>query len=313
MKKQSPRPRARSSSSSSIPLRHQFDHEVPTVIHNPEEKMNALARLAHRIIKHPEKYAIWVLGILGVVLASVIFSNWSSSGPAKESEVWTKLYAETKPEDLAETAKHYPGTAASQWALLRAASEYYNLGMADLPNNRDVAVSNVDRARALYEQVEKDAPKDSFQARVAALGVARCWEARNELAKAIEQYENVAASWPDSPEAGQAKQLAETLKKPEAVAFYKELFTYNPPKVTLPPFGDERLNFPGMPGGASPTRPGMTSPSSTVPPRPVEVTPPDISEIRPAPAPGTGQLPDDVFARPKQPEPKGKTPPKTPQ
>ena len=53
--------------------------------------------------------------------------------------------------------------------------------MGDLPNNRDVAVSNLKRALALYEQVEKEAPKDSFQARAALLGKARCLEARNEL------------------------------------------------------------------------------------------------------------------------------------
>ena len=52
-------------------MRHQFDHEVPTVIHHPEEKMTALARLTHRIIMDPGKYATWALGILAVVLAII--------------------------------------------------------------------------------------------------------------------------------------------------------------------------------------------------------------------------------------------------
>ena len=230
----------------------------------------------------------------------MVFTNWTSSSGTKNSEVWAKLYAETKPEDLAETAKRYPGTVASEWALLHAANEYYALGMADLPNNRDVAVSNINRALGLYEQVEKEAPKDSFQARAAALGTARCLEARNELARAIEQYEKIATTWPDSPEATKAKELADALKKPEAAAFYKELFTYNPPKVTLPPLGDERLNFPG----GSSTRPGVTSPSSTVPGMPVEVTPPDITEIRPAPGLAPGNCPTTSLCRPRSPSPR---------
>ena len=46
----------------------------------------------------------------------------------------------------------------------------------------------------------------------------------------------------------------------------------------------------------------MTSPTKTVPSAPVEVTPPDITEIKPAP--GTGQLPLDVFTPEKKAEPK---------
>jgi hypothetical protein len=300
--------RSRSGTTTPIPVRHQFDHEVPTVIHHPEEKMTALARLTRRVIMEPGRYATWVLGILVVVLAFVVATNWSSSARSKTSEVWTKLYSETKPEDLAETAKLYPGTVAAEWALLHAANEYYASAMGDLPNNRDVAASNLKKALGLYEQVAKDAPSDSFQARAAILGKARCLEARNALAEAIEQYELVATKWPDSPEAAQAKLFAEALKKPEAVSFYKDLYAYSPPKMTLPPLGNETLDFPAKKGGIGSARPGSSSLLDVVPGAPVEVTPPDISEIRPAP--GTGQLPLDVFT----PETKAdtKTPPKAP-
>jgi hypothetical protein len=300
MKKQSLR--RRSVSATPIPVRHQFDHEVPTVIHHPEEKMTALARLTHRVIKDPGKYATWALGILVIALGLVVASNWTSSSRTKSTEVWTKLDSATKPEDLTETAKAYPGTIASQWALVRAANEYYNTAMGDLPNNLEVAVSNLRRALALYEQVVKEAPVDSYQARSALIGKARCLEARNELANAIEQYELVVKNWPDSPEADQAKKLAEALKKPEAAAFYKELYAYSPPKVTLPPLGNERLNLPGRTGGIPSSSPGASGLGGRML-GPLEVTPPDISEIRPAPA---ADLPANVFtpetkAKPKAP------------
>jgi hypothetical protein len=293
MKKQSLR--RRSVSATPIPVRHQLEHEVPTVIHNPEEKMTALARLTHRVIKNPGKYVSWALGILVVVLSIVIASNWTSSSSTTTTQVWTRLDSATKPEDLTDTAKAYPGTIASEWAFVRAANEYYNTAMADLPTNVEVAVSNLRKALDLFEQVAKEAPKDSYQARTALLGKARCLEARNYLAKAIEQYDLVVKNWPNSPEAEQAKKLAEAIKKPEAAAFYKELYAYSPPKVTLPPLGNERLNFPGRTGGMPSSSPGATSPRGML--GPLEVTPPDISEIRPAP---TADLPSNVFT----PEPK---------
>jgi hypothetical protein len=309
MKKQSLRSRSRSGSGSTppvpIPVRHQFDHEVPTVIHHPEEKLTALARLTRRIILEPGKYSTWALGILAIALAIVFASNWNSTGRSKTSELWNKLYTETKPDALAETAKRYAGTAASEWALLHAANEYYATAMSDLPNNRDVAVSNVKRSLELFEQIIKDAPKDSFQARAALLGKARCLEARNELKLAIEQYELVVQNWPGSPEAAAAKQFAEALKKPDAANFYKDLFAYSPPKVTLPPLGNEKFNFPGSSRG---TRPPSAGAAGAVPGQPVEVTPPDLNEIKPAP--GTGALPIDVFAPEKKPE--TKTPPVAP-
>ena len=320
MKKQPLRSRSRSGSApgsgsgsgstTPIPVRHQFDHEVPTVIHHPEEKMTALARLARRLLLEPGRLATWALGILAVIVAVYVAANWTSSSRTKTSELWNSLYTETKPEVLAENARKYPGTAASQWALLHAANEYYTTAMGDLPNNRDVAISNVRKALELYEQIAKEAPKDSFQARAALVGKARCLEARYELPQAIAQYELVASTWPGTPEAEQAKEFAEALKKPEAAAFYKELFAYSPPRVTLPPLGNERLNFPGSSSAKGAASKGSTSPSTTVPPPPVEVTPPGVNELKPAPA--TGQIPIDVFGPETKPDAKTKTPPKAP-
>ena len=76
----------------------------------------------------------------------------------------------------------------------------------------------------------------------------------------------------------QAKHSQAQLKKPDAAAFYKELYAYSPPKVTLPAMGNEKLDFPGR----SRTSPGLNDSPPRIP-GPVELTPPDISEIRPAP------------------------------
>ena len=51
-------------------------------------------------------------------------------------------------------------------------------------------------------------------------------------------------TWPDSAEASLAKQMAAELEKPDAAAFYKELYAYTPTKVTLPPGGTQDFSLP---------------------------------------------------------------------
>ncbi len=288
MKKQMPT--TRSQVTPPIPLRHQLEHEIPTVIHHPEEQMTALGRVAFHVMQDPRKYSTWALaGLLGI-LAIVVVSNFSSGRSSRDAEAWTKLEAAKKAEDRVEVAKEYPRSPVSTWALLQAATEYHNLALADLPNNHDVALGYFKKALDLFNQVEKEAPKDSFQARAAAWGKARSFEAKSDLPKAIEEYERIAKTWPDTPEAAQAKELAESLKQPEAMNFYRELYTYAPTKVTLPPLGTDILNLPSTgvnPPGSMSTVPPLPTPLVEMP---LDVSPPTaierakVEEVKPAKA-----------------------------
>ena len=156
---------------------------------------------------------------LGIVLLSNLFLA-SSSGRA---DLWSKLELAKSPADRLQVAEDNPDSPVATWARLEAATEYYNQGFSDLPNNRDAALPNLKKALDQFEIVAKDAPADSPQARAAALGKARTLEARNEIAKAIETYRQVEKRWPGSPEAGQAKQLADVLDKPEAAGVLQGL------------------------------------------------------------------------------------------
>ncbi len=296
--------------------RHQFEHQVPTVIHDPEENMMLLARWTHRAMKDPVKFWGAIAAIVVLLLGSVVLSSVVWTGSSANSEVWAKMASVKSAADRAALAEEFPGTPAATWARLQAASQYYSQGFADLPNNRDVALPNLQKAIANFDDVIRDAPKDSPQARAAAFGKARALEARNELSKAIEQYEIVVKNWPGSVEAGEAKKLAEALKKPDAAAFYKELYAYAPTKVTLPPDSTQNLNFPlvpspasanpgvlpaeSMPGGLLPSIPLLPPP----PPSPVtkgEAAPaksPDAGKSAgPAkPVPSSAGLPENPFA-----------------
>jgi tetratricopeptide (TPR) repeat protein len=281
MKKQSPRAGS-SSGSTPIPVRHQFDHVVPTVIHHPEEQMTALGRLVHHVLQDPRKFSTWALSLALGMLAVVVIWNLTTGRQIQSSEAWTKLEAAKKAEERLDVAKDFPNSPAASWALLQAADEYYNLALADLPNNRDVALPLFKKALDLFDRVASEAPKDSFQACAAALGKARSLEARGELGKAIDQYELVAKNknWLGTPEADQAKLIAQALQKPEAAGFYKELYAYSPTKVTLPALDKEVLDLPST--GVNPPGDRMTPPPPPTPAVriPLELAPPTVEEKR---------------------------------
>jgi tetratricopeptide (TPR) repeat protein len=310
-----------------IPVRHQLEHEVPTVIHHPEEKMTALGRLTFHVLQDPRKYSTWILAVLLCILAVIAVTNFSSGGRSKNSEAWTKLESAKKADERVEVAKEYPKSAVSRWALLQAATEYHNLALADLPNNRDVALPLFKKALDLFDQVASEAPKDSFQARAALWGKARTLEARSDLPQAIEQYELVAKTWPGTPESNEAKQIIEALKQPEAVSFYKELYTYSPTKITLPPLGSEDIRLPStgvLPSDLNSLVPALPTPliNNRMPlelapptaaekskleeskPKPSEPAPKDDSAKSPTPKTG---LPLEVLA-PSDAKPKEKAP-----
>jgi len=299
MKKQSSR--RRSASLPPIPMRHQLDHAVPTVIHNPEEKMTALGRWAHHLLQDPKSLGTWAIVVAAVVLAVVAGWNFATRERSTSSELWSKLDTAKTAEDRVEIVKQHPSSDASTWALLQAANLYFDDAIKDMPNNMDVARPTFGKAIALYDRVAREAPTDSFQARAAALGKARALEARYELSKAIEQYELVVKTWPASAEADKARQLAEALRKPDAAAFYKELYAYLPTRVTLPPHGSERFNFPST---GPTTKSNPAGKSAAFPNLPLELLPPTVDVIKPEPAQAQGKaraggglpdLPADVF------------------
>lgn len=308
------------------PARHQFEHEVPTVIHNPEEDMTALGRWFHHAYLDPVRFWGWTGAIVLGVIAAVTLASYLSNTGSPESVVWARLEETQKPGEKVELAKEFSTSPASSWALLQAATEYYQDGFGDLPNNRDAALPSLKKALDLFDQVAKEAPKDSPQARHAALGKARTLEARSELSKAVEQYKLVAKTWPGTAEAKQADSLAKALESPAAVAFYKELDAYKPPKVDLPSSGlgslpssvslpdlDLSKMTPGLTGG-NPVVPGSSSfpllPSPPVTPTAIDPLPAlPKTETKPSveePSTAKPAAPDAPKDKPSTPPPPAK-------
>ncbi len=279
--------------------KHQLEHAVPTVIHNPEDDMSLLARWLRHAMENQTRFWTLISGLVAVVVLIAVLANGLSLGRDGSDEAWTELATAKTPGDRVAIAKEFAKTPASQFALLQAATEYFNQGFNDLPANRDVALPRLKQALDLFEQVEHEAPQDSPQARVAALGAARALEARNQLDKAIAKYKEVAKTWPDTNEAKEAERLVRLLQKPESQEFYKALYAYKAPTATLPPGSTERLNWP--PGHPRIDTKSMTVPSPLLLPPPPPSPAPNSKAGKPA---ETTPLPADVFTPPTQPAPK---------
>jgi hypothetical protein len=291
------------------PSKHLLDHAIPTVIHNEEENLPVLARWLKRGMDKGAGFWIPLAGVCLVVIALGVLASGLSMGRSTSDDAWNRLALAKDSAERVKVAEDFPDTPAARWALLQAATETYNKGFRDLPANREAAEPLLRKARTQFEQVVERSPKDSPQARIAALGVARALEAHNDLEKAIKQYEHVAKTWPESPEAKHAERLARALRKPENVAFYKELYAYKPVEATIPPMGTQGFTLPD-PGTGGFTLPpnhppvdGPTIPAGSFLPPP------------PPPSPGTSgtmpardslldtPLPGNVFS-PEAPTPK---------
>jgi len=294
--------------------KHQLEHAIPTVIHHPEEDLPILARWLHQAMANPTRFWSLVGGSVLVLVVLAVLGSGFSLGGIQSDEAWIKLESAKTPGDRVEKAKEFPKTMASYWALLQAASEYYNEGFADLPNNRDAAEPKLKKALDLFEEVAEQAPKDNPLSRAAALGAARTLEARNQIEKAITKYEYVAKTWPETADAKRARAQANELRKPESEEFYKKLYAFKPFTATIPPSGGASFPFPA----GHPTVPGLDPSSLLAPPPPVTLPPsaqgagakasvtgeemPAPVTLPPPPAPTPkSELPDEVFtpAKPK--------------
>jgi hypothetical protein len=297
------------------PARHQYEHQVPTQIHDPEEEMMVLARWTHRAMQDPTRFWGTITAIVAGILAIVLVSNLFLGSSSGRADLWSKLELAKTPAERLQVAEDNPNSPVATWARLEAATEYYNQGFADLPNNRDTALPNLKKALDQFDLVAKEAPADSPQARAATLGKARTLEARNEISKAIEEYRQVEKRWPGSPKAGQARQLADALEKPDAASFYKDLYAYSPTKVTLPPQGTEKFDLPLLPSPGSGAPGAERNPGGLIPTIPLLPPPPpsplskDATSTKPSAAPATS--PASAPAKPTTPRPDAPTSPST--
>jgi tetratricopeptide (TPR) repeat protein len=290
------------------PLRHKSHVQPsPTVIHHYEDDETLLARWLRRGYEKGAKFWFLVGGVAVVIAVLMVLVSGLSAGRSVTHQAWAELMMAKGADDQVRIAEAQAATPAAPWALLQAAEGRYDEGVRELPGNREAAGPLLNRAYELFEQAYREAdPKaelgDALK-RLAALGMGRALEARNELERAKDQYRSVAKQWPDTPEGRQAARLAERLERPENVEFYKKLYAFKPKEVTVPPGGTSTLDLPfGHPPLDGPILPTGPLPSSGVPIPPLPPMSPPTTPAAP-PKTGGGEFPGQVFENNPPPAP----------
>src|SRR5262245_13004108 len=103
----------------SIRTKHQLDHAVPTVIHDPEEDMPVLRRWVRHAMDNPLKFWGLVVGLAAALfLLSLLASGGLPVGRPATDAAWAKLESAKTAADRVEIAKEFPHTPAERWARL---------------------------------------------------------------------------------------------------------------------------------------------------------------------------------------------------
>ncbi|ADV62022.1 hypothetical protein Isop_1437 [Isosphaera pallida ATCC 43644] len=316
---------------------HGIGDPAANTIHHPEIHQTTLERW----LRHASQQAWFtplVVAIVATPLFWVIFSNLSGGSQGREARAWRELTASMvgtpKLSELETVADQTSGTKVELWSQLRLAEAAFNEGLQNLPGNPDAARDGLDQAISAYKRALDLAAPGSAAARAARFGLARSYEARNDLDLAKTEYETLAADMPDSFEGRQARDLAARLDRDDVRAFYNNLYTFSitpelpdalkgdavsvpPPPAIVPPrvnpFPDD---LPANPfqeplapddgpadAAASDTQAGsllapLTAPATTTPP--ATTAPQASSETTENQSPSSNPVPEAATSPPPQ-------------
>jgi len=215
--------------------------------------------------QYTKSYSKTVAAVLVAVLliggSYYFLSNRSASQKEAGWDSYFNAFETGRPEDLLEVAEQYPGQAVAHWALLRVADMQLASGVQSLFTDRSLSQQELQKAAENYQTVI-DQSQGELIRQHAIYGLARTKESLNDLAGAQEEYDRLAADWPQGAYAKIAKTRSADLQRQPTKMFY-DWFAAQSPRPVLqgepgfgngqPPFDLESLpdDSPGLTDGAS--------------------------------------------------------------
>ncbi len=210
-----------------------------------ELQTNELADWLGKQIAGIRPYSKTILGVVVLIVAAIVALMLSLTQRSRNvAGGWQAYYDATvarNAEKLSEIAKDYEGTTAGLWATQSAGDAYLMQGTSLLHIDRDDAADRLNKARAAYQQVIDQTYDDLLKPR-ALIGLAQCYEARNEVEEAEKQYNRVIEGWPETSLAKLAKERRDLLAQASTREF---LNWFDDQEPQLPPVS-------GTPGAADP-------------------------------------------------------------
>jgi hypothetical protein len=279
-------------------MKAQRRHELQT-----NELADWLAQVIAQVQPHINKILIGAVAAVLVILGVVYLSGRTgvSSGRA-----WDEYYKansmreeEQRINELARVADEYSGTIAGVWARQAAGDARLLRGTNLSYRKRADGHAELEKAKSDFLAVLNEASSygklkgDELKLR-AKWGLAQTYESLAELDKAIENYEDVAKTWPTSVFGKAAKEHAEYL---HGMSGWFEWYAKKDPS-TVKPTSRAPIFDPGFEHPKS----GASVPDGTAPKDPLDLSPPgdvDFGDLTPKPedldpAPPAGDTPDST-------------------
>ncbi len=202
--------------------------------------------VGHRLEEHATTIVVAICGIL-VVAAAVIW--WSRQSNASAAKAWTKLESAENVNDFGEVAEDFKGTLAGRWAKLRESELNLQTGLSAMFSDRDVALTDLKKAKEGFEQLTSHKPADPAIQERALWGLALTLEATSDsdTSKASEVYQRLLNEIPDTFYKPIAEQRIAALKTGGAKEFYAWFSKQNPkPTESRPKDGSSMDPFESM-------------------------------------------------------------------
>ena len=196
----------------------------------------AVQAVGHRLENHVTKIVAVVCGILVIAAAAIWWSRYSSTSAAA---AWTMLENAQNVDDFGLVREKYRGTTAGRWALLRESELYLQSGMAQMFENRELALTDLKKSKEGFEQLVGNKSDQVMQER-ALWGLSQVLEATcdGDTTKAVESYQRLLNDVPETYFKAIAEQRIASLKTGGAKEFYAWYSKQNPkPRENRPKDG----------------------------------------------------------------------------
>lgn len=218
-----------------------------------ELRNNELAYWLTGHIETVKPYARPLVGVLGVgLLAFIAYLYLSNRSDASRSEGWQEYYEAVNSgneDHLIEVAQRHASSDVGLWALRAVADRKLAMGSRMQFDDRNRANDLLAEAQQRYEEVLNKASEPLLQ-RQALFGLARSYEALNDLLNAEKNFAALQEKWPSNVLGQQADEALKRVHRQKK--FYAWLFDQKPkPSTTL--MGQRQIQF-----GQQPTSPDET-------------------------------------------------------
>ena len=201
-------------------------------------KENELGRVVHTTGSMLERYATAIVaGVCVTLLVAAAVIWWMRQTTASSSAAWTLLENAENVSDFGEIAEKYKNTPAGDWARLRESEAYLRSGGDVLFSERELADTDLKRAREGFEQLMASASTGPVIRERAVWGVARCLESTSdgETTQAIAAYQRLLSEFPDTIYKPFAEDRIAALKTGGTKEFYAWFSKQNPKPTDIRP------------------------------------------------------------------------------